>query len=207
MPAHRWLHCENRIAPSRVDCPLACRRSVPYSELRRDAAYGKHWNSSPSRRPLQLCAPLENLNGRVLLLAFAFSYAAILRPDGALAGRRFVPALCCLRSETSGPSPDASRHGAVCEHFPYCHSSLWASAIGRPSMIQPLASRYAGSDEYYQPRFQPLTKTVCADFTCTWEIYTRTATRCHSTICRRAHLIRLYSTQRRSSCLPTITKR
>lgn len=116
---------------------------------------------------------LENPEWRwVLLLAFAFSYAAILRPDGALLAVAFCPAILFYGAKLWGARP-MLRMAVVCGALSVLPFIPWTIRNWRTfHVIQPLAPRYAmdpGEDTF--PGFNRWTKTVCADFTCTWEIY------------------------------------
>jgi 4-amino-4-deoxy-L-arabinose transferase-like glycosyltransferase len=116
---------------------------------------------------------LENPEWRwVLLLALAFSYAAILRPDGALLAVALCPALIVYGAKMWGARM-MLRMALVCGVLSVLPFVPWAIRNWKTfHVIQPLAPRYAvDPDEYTNPGFNRWTKTVCADFTCTWEIY------------------------------------
>lgn len=116
---------------------------------------------------------LENPQWRwVLLLAFAFSYAAILRPDGALLAVAFCPALLYYGATLWGTRL-MLRMTVVCGVLSVLPFIPWTIRNWKTfHVIQPLAPRYAmDPGEYIQPGFNRWTKTVCADLTCTWEIY------------------------------------
>src|SRR5215470_6144353 len=116
---------------------------------------------------------LENPEWRwVLLLAFAFSYAAILRPDGALLAVAFSPALVFYGAKLWGTRM-MIRRALLCGLLSVLPFIPWTIRNWRTfHVIQPLAPRYAmDPGEYTNPGFNRWTKTVCADFTCTWEIY------------------------------------
>jgi len=116
---------------------------------------------------------LENPEWRwVLLLAFAFSYAAMLRPDGALLAVAFCPAIVFYGAKLWGTRL-MLRIALVCGILSVLPFIPWAVRNWRTfHLIQPLAPRYAmDPGEPINPGFNRWTKTVCADFTCTWEIY------------------------------------
>jgi 4-amino-4-deoxy-L-arabinose transferase-like glycosyltransferase len=116
---------------------------------------------------------LENPEWRwVLLLAGAFSYAAILRPDGALLAVALCPALVFYGAKLWGIQK-MLRMAVVCGALSVVPFIPWAIRNWNTFHIfQPLAPRYATDpDEPTNPGFNRWTKTVCADLTCTWEIY------------------------------------
>jgi 4-amino-4-deoxy-L-arabinose transferase-like glycosyltransferase len=116
---------------------------------------------------------LENPEWRwALLLAFAFSYAAILRPDGALLAVAFCPAIVFYGGKLWG-TRFMLRMAVVCGVLSVLPFIPWAVRNWRTfHVIQPLAPRYAmDPGEDTDPGFNRWTKTVCADLTCTWEIY------------------------------------
>jgi 4-amino-4-deoxy-L-arabinose transferase-like glycosyltransferase len=116
---------------------------------------------------------LENPGWRwVLLLAFAFSYAAILRPDGALLAVAFCPALVFYGAKLWG-TRFMLRMAVVCGLLSILPFIPWIIRNWKTlHVIQTLAPRYAvDPGESTNPGFNRWTKTVCADLTCTWEIY------------------------------------
>src|SRR5580698_613822 len=116
---------------------------------------------------------LENPEWRwVLLLSFAFSYAAILRPDGALLAIAFCPAIVFYGAKLWGTRL-MLRMAVVCGVLSVMPFIPWAIRNWNTfHVIQPLAPRYAmDPGEDTNPGFNRWTKTVCADLTCTWEIY------------------------------------
>lgn len=108
----------------------------------------------------------------VLLLAFAFSYAAILRPDGALLAVALCPALVFYGAKLWGMRL-MLRMALVCGVLSVLPFVPWAIRNWNTfHVFQPLAPRYATDPgEPTNPGFNRWTKTVCADLTCTWEIY------------------------------------
>jgi hypothetical protein len=107
-----------------------------------------------------------------LLQALAWSYAALLRPDGALLAVALCPAMVWYgrrRWHVTRMMRMALTAGLL-SVLPFVP---WAIRNWRTfHVIQPLAPRYAtdpGEDTL--PGFNRWTKTVCVDLTCTWEIY------------------------------------
>jgi 4-amino-4-deoxy-L-arabinose transferase-like glycosyltransferase len=116
---------------------------------------------------------LENPEWRwVLLLSFAFSYAAILRPDGALLAVAFCPAIVFYGAKLWGTRL-MLRMAVVCGVLSMLPFVPWAIRNWNTfHVVQPLAPRYATDPgESTNPGFNRWTKSVCADLTCTWEIY------------------------------------
>ncbi|WP_158751933.1 glycosyltransferase family 39 protein [Acidobacterium sp. S8] len=116
---------------------------------------------------------LENPQWRwVLLLALALSYAAILRPDGALLAVALCPAIVYYGAKLWGMR-QMLRMAVVCGALAMLPFVPWAFRNWSTfHVFQPLAPRYAmDPGEYTDPGFNRWTKSVCADLTCTWEIY------------------------------------
>ncbi len=116
---------------------------------------------------------LENPQWRWLfLLAFAFSYAALLRPDGALLAVAFCPALVFYGAKLWGTRL-MLRMASVCALLSILPFVPWTIRNWHTFRVfQPLAPRYANDPgEPTFPGFNRWTKTVCVDLTCTWEIY------------------------------------
>jgi hypothetical protein len=130
-----------------------------------------------------------------LLFTVAVSYAALLRPDGALLGAALAP-LVLIRlfagQQTSRAAsfrgsiakgwdnpkaghaaPNFFRLALVCVFLALAPFSVWTARNWRTfHVIQPLAPRYAtdpGEDTW--PGFQRWVKTWCLDFVSTYEIY------------------------------------
>ncbi|HVU00081.1 MAG TPA: glycosyltransferase family 39 protein [Acidobacteriaceae bacterium] len=105
-------------------------------------------------------------------LAFAWSYAAILRPDGALLAVALCPALIFYGSKRWG-APAMIRWALVCAFISILPFIPWTIRNARTfHVFQPLAPRYAvDPGEPTDPGFQRWTRTICVDFACTWEIY------------------------------------
>ena len=107
-----------------------------------------------------------------LIEAFAWSYAALLRPDGALIAVALCPAMLWYGHKRWGVGRMAkfTLVAGLLSTLPFVP---WAIRNWRTfHVIQPLAPRYAtdpGEDTL--PGFNRWTKTVCVDLTCTWEVY------------------------------------
>src|SRR5579885_93371 len=116
---------------------------------------------------------LENPQWRwVFPLAFAFNYAALLRPDGALLAVAFCPAILYYGAKLWG-TPLMLRMALACAFLSILPFVPWTIRNWRTfHVFQPLAPRYATDPgEPTFPGFNRWTKTVCVDLTCTWEIY------------------------------------
>jgi 4-amino-4-deoxy-L-arabinose transferase-like glycosyltransferase len=107
-----------------------------------------------------------------LLLTFSFSYAALLRPDGALVAVAFCPALIIYVNRTIG-FKRAFRTAFLAGLIAVLPFGAWAIRNWKTfHVIQPLAPRYATDPgEFTAPGFQRWTKTWCVDFASTQEIY------------------------------------
>ncbi len=107
-----------------------------------------------------------------LTLAFAWSYAAILRPDGALLAVALCPALVLYGTRTWGRAPMV-RWALLCGLLSILPFIPWTLRNARTfHVFEPLAPRYAvDPGEDTDPGFQRWTKTVCVDFACTWDVY------------------------------------
>ena len=108
-----------------------------------------------------------------LAFAFALSFAAMLRPDGALVGVALVPGLLLGLKGSWVPKKHLVRVGAVCALLAALPFAVWAARNWRVfHVFQPLAPRYANDpDEVVNPGFQRWIKTWCLDFVSTYEIY------------------------------------
>ena len=107
-----------------------------------------------------------------ITMAAAWSYATLLRPDGALLGIALCPAIVIYGFRRWGTAPLirwalASALIAVLPFIP------WTLRNQRTfHVFQPLAPRYAvDPGEPTDPGFNRWTKTICVDFACTWDIY------------------------------------
>lgn len=107
-----------------------------------------------------------------LVLAFSWSYAALLRPDGALLAVALCPALVFYGSLRWG-TRWMMRWAIVIGILSILPFIPWTLRNERTFHIfQPLAPRYAvDPGESTNPGFQRWTKTICVDFACTWDIY------------------------------------
>jgi hypothetical protein len=114
---------------------------------------------------------------RALAFTFAVSFAAMLRPDGALVGVALVPGLLLgLAAELRGNTVSVGRlvrMGAVCVLLAVLPFAVWTARNWRVfHVFEPLAPRYANNpDEPVNPGFQRWMKTWCLDFVSTDEIY------------------------------------
>lgn len=108
----------------------------------------------------------------VLLEAFAWSYASLLRPDGALIAVALFPAMIWYGRKRWG-IVRMTRLAVIAGVLSVLPFVPWTIRNWRTfHVIQPLAPRYAtdpGEDTL--PGFNRWTKTICVDLTCTWEVY------------------------------------
>jgi 4-amino-4-deoxy-L-arabinose transferase-like glycosyltransferase len=107
-----------------------------------------------------------------ILQAFAWSYAALLRPDGALIAVALFAATVWYghRRWGTGRMMKFAAAAGLLSISPFVPWTIrnWRTF----HVIQPLAPRYAtdpGEDTL--PGFNRWTKTVCVDLACTWEVY------------------------------------
>jgi hypothetical protein len=102
----------------------------------------------------------------ILALAFAWSYCALLRPDGVLLVMIFLPAFLLYRK-------DFLRIAAICALLAAAPFAAWTARNWHTfHVFQPLAPRSATDPgEPTTPGFQRWTKTWLADFASTYEIY------------------------------------
>ena len=127
------------------------------SQGREPAPFSTPNRPSPRTRLLRLALPLSLL----------WSYAALLRPDGALLAVSLCPALVWY---TRGRAWRLALAAGLLSLVPFVPWTLrnWHTF----HVVEPLAPRYATDPgEPTWPGFQRWTKTVCVDFTCTQEIY------------------------------------
>jgi hypothetical protein len=110
--------------------------------------------------------------GWMLALAFAWSYAALLRPDGALLAVVFFPALIFYGRRSLGYA-QALRVALFCGLVAMLPFAIWTVRNWQTfHVFQPLAPRSATDPG--EPKalgFQRWTKTWMADFASTYEIY------------------------------------
>jgi hypothetical protein len=108
-----------------------------------------------------------------LCFTFAVGYAALLRPDGALAAVAFAPALVLRLPEAKITRAKLVRMGAVCGLLALLPFAAWTARNWSVfHVIQPLAPRLAtdpGEDPY--PGWERWVKSWCLDFVSTYEIY------------------------------------
>lgn len=116
--------------------------------------------------------------GWTLLLALSTTYAALLRPDGPLTGVVLYPALLiyAIRQRKSGNGLSLGQTVkllSVCLLITAIPFSLWTLRNWRTfHVFQPLAPRYANEPwQSTDPGWQHWISTVCADFSCTYDIY------------------------------------
>jgi 4-amino-4-deoxy-L-arabinose transferase-like glycosyltransferase len=107
-----------------------------------------------------------------LLQALSWSYAALLRPDGALLAVALCPAMVWYGRQrwiVRRVVPYAAV-AALLSVLPFVP---WTIRNWRTFRVfEPLAPRYATDPgEPTNPGFNRWTKTVCVDLTCTWEVY------------------------------------
>ncbi len=110
--------------------------------------------------------------GWTLALAFAWGYAALLRPDGALLAVVFFPALIFYAQNSPGFA-QALRAALFCALVAVLPFGIWTLRNWRTfHVFQPLAPRSATDPgEPVIPGFQRWTKTWIADFASTYEVY------------------------------------
>jgi Dolichyl-phosphate-mannose-protein mannosyltransferase len=116
---------------------------------------------------------IERPNWRwMLALAFAWSYAALLRPDGALLAVVFFPALVLYGRRSLG-LVRSLRIALVCGLISILPFAAWTLRNRRTfHLFQPLAPRSATDPgEPTAPGFQRWTKTWIVEFASTYEIY------------------------------------
>ena len=106
--------------------------------------------------------------GAMLALAFAWSYCALLRPDGVLLPAAFLPALLVY-----GRSARRLRIALFCSLLAAAPFVAWTLRNWNTlHVFQPLAPRSATDPgEAKDPGFQRWSKTWVADFASTYEIY------------------------------------
>jgi hypothetical protein len=108
-----------------------------------------------------------------LTFTFAVSFAALLRPDGALVGVALTPALVVGLRRTSIPLGRLARMGLVCVLLALVPFAIWTERNWRVfHVFEPLAPRYATDPgEPTNPGWQRWMKTWCLDFVSTYDIY------------------------------------
>jgi hypothetical protein len=110
--------------------------------------------------------------GNALAFTFAVTFAALLRPDGALVGLALAPGLVVGR-ESTVPLKRLARMGAVCILLALIPFGAWTVRNWRVfHVFMPLAPRYATDPgEPTNPGWQRWMKTWCLDFVSTNDIY------------------------------------
>ncbi|HEY6445557.1 MAG TPA: glycosyltransferase family 39 protein [Acidobacteriaceae bacterium] len=107
-----------------------------------------------------------------LVLALSWSYATLLRPDGALLAVALCPAMVMYGSRRWGLAPMV-RWAVVCGAISVLPFVPWTVRNERTfHLFQPLAPRHAvDPGESTDPGFNRWTKTICVDLTCTSDVY------------------------------------
>lgn len=107
-----------------------------------------------------------------LPLAAAWSYAALLRPDGALLAVALCPAIVWYGRRNWGWRM-MLKFAVVCGALSIVPFVPWTWRNWHIFQVfEPLAPRYAmDPGEDTDPGFNRWTKTVCVDLACTWEVY------------------------------------
>jgi hypothetical protein len=111
--------------------------------------------------------------GHALTFTFAITFAAMLRPDGALVGVALVPALLLSLPRQAIPTVRLARIGTVCLLLAVLPFAVWTARNWRVfHVFEPLAPRYATDPgEATSPGWQRWMKTWCLDFVSTNDIY------------------------------------
>ena len=107
-----------------------------------------------------------------LAMACSWSYATLLRPDGALLPIALCPAIVFYGRTRWGTAP-MLRWALGCGLASCLPFIPWTVRNARTfDVFQPLAPRYAvDPGEDTDPGFNRWTKTMCVDLACTWEVY------------------------------------
>ncbi len=111
--------------------------------------------------------------GSALWFTFAITFAAMLRPDGALVGVALAPALVAGLRGGAVPRAKLAKMAVVCILLATIPFAAWTARNWRVfHVVQPLAPRYANDpDEVGDPGWQRWVKTWCLDFISTYDIY------------------------------------
>jgi hypothetical protein len=108
-----------------------------------------------------------------LLFTFAVTFAALLRPDGALLGAALTPALILDLRKSAVSRTKFARIALVCILLAATPFVLWTARNWRVfHVFEPLAPRYATDPgEPTNPGWQRWVKTWCLDFVSTYDFY------------------------------------
>jgi hypothetical protein len=108
-----------------------------------------------------------------LVFTFAVTWAALLRPDGALVAAALAPALVLGRPRVQIPFARLARIAAVCILLALAPFALWTERNWRVFQVfQPLAPRLATDpDERPNLGWERWIKSWCLDFASTYDIY------------------------------------
>jgi hypothetical protein len=108
-----------------------------------------------------------------LWFTFAVSYAALLRPDGALIGIALAPPMLIGLDRTAIPCAKLVRMGVVAVLLALAPFAVWTARNWQVfHVLEPLAPRYATDPgESSNPGWQRWVKTWCLDFVSTYDIY------------------------------------
>jgi len=108
-----------------------------------------------------------------LCFTFAVTWAALLRPDGALAAVAFAPALVMGLPSGAIARHKLARIAAVCAVLAMAPFAVWTARNWRVfHVIQPLAPRLATDPgESTNPGWERWVKSWCLDFDSTYDIY------------------------------------
>ncbi len=115
--------------------------------------------------------------GNALWFTAAVSYAALLRPDGALAAMVFAPAILLGfgrdRGEINIPRRAVARMATVCVLLALAPFAVWTARNWRVfHVFEPLAPRLATDPgESSNPGWERWVKSWCLDYISTYEIY------------------------------------
>jgi hypothetical protein len=111
--------------------------------------------------------------GNALSFTFAITFAALLRPDGALVAVALAPPLLLGLRTSAIPRARIVRMGAICVLLAMLPFAVWTARNWRVfHVIEPLAPRYATDPgEPLNPGWQRWMKTWCLDFVSTNDIY------------------------------------
>jgi hypothetical protein len=108
-----------------------------------------------------------------LWFTFAITFAAMLRPDGALVGVALTPALMLGLGTSAITHGRLARMASVCILLAMLPFGIWTARNWRVfHILEPLAPRYATDPgEPINPGWQRWMKTWCLDFVSTYDIY------------------------------------